>query len=75
MAKPRVFFDITAGGSPAGRIVIEVHTIFLQFWFCYYRYGFRYCHAVLMHANASTVNTFFLLQLRADVVPKTAGKP
>jgi hypothetical protein len=24
MANPRVFFDITIGGSPAGRIVFEV---------------------------------------------------
>lgn len=26
MAKPRVFFDITIGNGPAGRIVMEVST-------------------------------------------------
>ena len=32
MALPRVFFDLTAGGNPVGRITMEVRLKFCVFW-------------------------------------------
>ena len=83
MANPRCFFDITIGGKQAGRIVFEVSTLFFD-----YRANDSRTHAVRFFLRLvfslymlayvtpfvlSTDTFFFYLQLRADVVPKTAG--
>ena len=56
MANPVVFFDMTIGGKPAGRIEMTVRA---------------YPSAIVI-VSYSTVTRIFRSQLRADVVPKTA---
>jgi len=87
MAKPRCYFDITVGGKPTGRIDFEVSTHFssiivhitvahTQHSFFFDKFFHRTCSAVVRVCAIPllTVDTFFCyLQLRADVVPKTAG--
>jgi len=83
MARPKCFFDITIGGNAAGRIVFEVsvlsfdyrpydscaHTARFFSSTSFFIVLFRICATPLL-----AVDTFFCyLQLRADVVPKTAG--
>lgn len=83
MAKPRCFFDITIGGSPTGRIVFEVSTLsfdYRAYDSCTHTAHFflRQIVIALVRICATpllTVDAFFCyLQLRADVVPKTAGR-
>ena len=85
MANPRCFFDITIGGVPTGRIVFEVSTLSPDYRASDSRtYTARFLRQVLSLYTCSlmcytfgslvSVDTFFFyLQLRADVVPKTAG--
>lgn len=59
MSNPVVFFDITAGGSSVGRIEMTVSAA-IQLLLL----------AFLLRASLNVLGV--LLQLRADVVPKTA---
>ena len=60
MSNPVVFFDVTAGGSPVGRIEMTVSAA-------------RMSTDVTGQSVASRfASCRLLLQLRADVVPKTA---
>ncbi|KAJ3029423.1 UNVERIFIED_CONTAM: hypothetical protein HDU68_012190 [Siphonaria sp. JEL0065] len=56
---PKVYFDITVGGKPMGRIVMEVEALSLI-----------PDHTTL--PNIHITRKSFIIQLRADVVPKTA---
>lgn len=60
MAKTRVFFDIAFDGTPAGRVVMEVT----------WTPGFIMNNSLVLCIKMPAV----FLQLRPDVVPKTAGE-
>ena len=74
MALPRVFFDITIGGAPAGRIVMEVRETDYLLNMCRFNpamlslSGFKWVFCINLCVSYLCVS-----QLRADVVPKTAG--
>lgn len=59
MSNPVVFFDITAGGNSVGRIEMTVSAA-------------TGCCCLPFHAELIITMRCMMLQLRADVVPKTA---
>ena len=59
MSKTKVFFEISAGGNALGRVVIEVSESKI-----FKAEKINYQHNFMI----------FVLQLRGDVVPKTAGE-
>lgn len=60
MSKTKVYFDITIGGKSAGRITFEVRLNF-------------HCMPYISSHNSLLYALHMSLQLRGDVVPKTAG--
>ena len=82
MAKPKCYFDITIGGQPAGRIVFEVSAVsfdYRAYDSCIHTARFfprqvfaLFLFAYVLHLYLQLI-LFCYLQLRGDVVPKTAG--
>ena len=76
MSKPKVFFDITADGKSLGRITMEVsHLVAFSQPALVGKISFlNFIGMVSLRIIFAALLLFFFLQLRADVVPKTAGK-
>lgn len=67
MANPRVYFDISIGGKASGRIIMQVRRKAADFSFMWKRNLKAKMYFLLRLHNVC------VLQLHADVVPKTAG--
>ena len=76
MSKPKCYFDITADGKSIGRIVMEVKKK-SQFFYrviLIARHPWWAKNSLVWFLRVIFCFIFCLSQIRADVVPKTAGK-
>ena len=87
MSKPRCFFDVTAGGKSIGRVVIEVGNKLSRNFALQRQSQIRplasFPHVAWERADLAELEVIdkvllvlfaVFLQLRSDVVPKTAGQ-
>lgn len=72
MGLPKVFFDIEIDGNPSGRIVMEVRSP--SGWLHLWRRKNLYILMLLPVSTLKLHSIISVLQLRSDVVPKTAGR-